>query len=255
MLPMALRLPRFVGRSLGLLVLIVVGLLLVVLGFGRLPERARNAIGVTWSRILMRLCGIRVNVRGAAPATGAVLWVSNHVSWLDIYVLNSVRYTSFVAKGEIQRWPLLGRLISGAGTIYINRSQRHAVRAVAEAMHERFRAGSPVGLFPEGTTSPGYGVLPLYASLLEPALVAQVCVQPVALLFKHNGVRSHVAAYTGEQTLLANLWIILGTRQIEIDAVFLEPLATQGKTITRHELGQQIHSRLAKIVNTEPNEM
>lgn len=249
MLPLPLRIPVFVLRLTALLVLVLLGLLVIVCGYAKLPLGARNAIGVAWSRILLRICGVRVNVYGATPIRSAALWVSNHVSWLDIYVLNSVHYTSFVAKRELRRWPVLGWLIAGAGTVFVDRTQRHAIREVAETMQTRFNRGEVVGLFPEGTTSAGYELLPFYAGLLEPALKCAVPVQPIALLFRHGEQRSDLASYTGDDTLVANLWRVLGTTGLEIEAIFLEPVETDTPGLTRHHLSATVHDQLAHLVN------
>lgn len=250
MLPLPLRIPVFAVRAAALLVLVLFGLIVIACGYAKLPLSARNAVGVAWSRALLRICGIRVNVHGAPPLRSAALWVSNHVSWLDIYVLNSVRHTSFVAKHELRRWPVLGWLIAGAGTVFVDRAQRHAIRDAARAMQARFNRGEVVGLFPEGTTSPGYELLPFYASLLEPALKCEVPVQPIALLFRHGDQRSNLAAYAGDDTMVANLWRVLGTTRLAIDAVFLDPLPTDTPGLTRQLLSETVHSRLAGVVNT-----
>src|SRR5690606_42100183 len=80
-----------------------------------MTARARANLNRYWSRRLMSLCGIGLAVQGAPLLQGPVLWVANHVSWIDIFVLNSVRATSFIAKSEIRKWPLIGWLAAGAG--------------------------------------------------------------------------------------------------------------------------------------------
>lgn len=247
-LPFLLHLPLFIIRLAALLVLVALGLAIIVCGYPLLPLRARNVIGVAWSRILLRICGIRLRKRGAAPLAGAGLWVSNHVSWLDIYVLNSFRHTAFVAKSDLRRWPVLGWLIAGAGTVFIDRTQRHGVRQASAVMQTRFTRGEILGLFPEGTTSSGFELRPFYASLLEPALRAAVPVQPVALIFLHHGRRSDLASYAGDDTLIANLWRVLGTTGLVIEAIFLEPLATTEPGLTRHALSEQVHADLTRVV-------
>src|SRR5690606_2701047 len=164
--------------------------------------RQRQWLIRNWSRVLMACCGVKIRVRGQPKTEGAVLWVSNHVSWVDIFVLDSVRAVSFIAKSDIRKWPLLGWLVAGAGTLFIERGRRHAVRAVGHQMSERFARGEAVGLFPEGTTSTGQDVAPFHTSLFEPAIRAGVDVQPVALLFYHHGRRTTRYAFVGEQTLV-----------------------------------------------------
>jgi 1-acyl-sn-glycerol-3-phosphate acyltransferase len=158
-------------------------------------------------------------------ATGPVLWAVNHVSWLDIFVLNIVRSTAFVAKKEIRHWPVIGWLAAGADTIFIERGFRHAVHRVGMAMKQRFERGQAVGLFPEGTTSEGFDVLAFYANLFEPAREPEVVIQPVALRYYHHGQRSAMPAFVGEESLLQNLWRVLGASGVSVELVFLPPIA------------------------------
>ncbi|NGM85725.1 1-acyl-sn-glycerol-3-phosphate acyltransferase [Parapusillimonas sp. SGNA-6] len=174
-----------------------------------------------WSRGLMRLCGVRIRTRGEPRLDGPVLWVANHVSWIDIFVLNSVRPTTFIAKSDIRHWPVLGWLVAGAGTVFIERGRRHAVRAVGHQMKARFDEGMAIGLFPEGTTSAGLDVELFHSGLFDAAIRAGVDIQPVALRFLHRGVRSDYVAFVGEQNLMENLWCLLGTTGVEVEVVFL----------------------------------
>jgi 1-acyl-sn-glycerol-3-phosphate acyltransferase len=151
------------------------------------------------------------------------------VSWLDIFVLNVVRSTTFVAKQEIRRWPLLGWLAAGADTIFIERGFRHAVQRVGHAMHKRFARGQVVGLFPEGTTSEGFDVLSFYGNLFEPGRATEVTVQPVALTYFYLGQRSAMPAFVGEESLIRNLWRILGATGVSVGLTFLPAVALAGQ--------------------------
>lgn len=204
-----------------LLILWVLGGLVTVLAvFPLLPLRHRQWLIHNWSIVLMACCGVRIRVRGDPRREGAVLWVANHVSWVDIFVMDSVRAVSFIAKSDIRKWPLIGWLVAGAGTLFIERGRRHAVRAVGQQMNARFARGEAVGLFPEGTTSMGLDVAPFHTSLFEPALRAGVDIQPVALLFLHKGARSTRYAFVGDQTLVHNIWNLLTATGTVVELTF-----------------------------------
>jgi len=203
------------------------GLFTVMVVFPMLGLRARQWAIKHWSRVLLACCGVRLHCRGEPVLDTAVLWVANHVSWVDIFVLDSVRATSFIAKSDIRKWPLVGWLVAGAGTLFIERGRRHAVRAVGHQMNERFARGEAVGLFPEGTTSEGMDVAPFHTSLFEPAVRAEVDVQPVALMFLHRGRRTSRYAFVGEQTLVHNLWNLLTTTGTEVQMVFCPVIPSQ----------------------------
>lgn len=199
---------------------VVLGLLSVTLLFPVLPLSVRGCMIRHWSRALMVLCGVNMRLTGYSPHAGAVLWVANHVSWVDIFVLNAVRPTAFIAKSDIRRWPVIGWLVAGAGTVFIERGKRHAVRAVGQQMQQRFARGEVIGLFPEGTTSPGFDVAPFHTSLFDPAIRAGVDIQPVALRFFHQGRRSDRVAFVGDQNLVQNLWFLLTSHDVVVELDF-----------------------------------
>lgn len=246
-----MKLLRFVLRLFLVLPWIVFGLLCVGLVYPWLRPKSRAWLNRSWSRFLMAACGVRVVFRGEPRMTGPVLLVANHVSWIDIFVLNSARATSFVAKSEIRSWPVIGWLVAGAGTLFIERGQRHAVHAMGESMQARFRQGDAVGLFPEGTTSEGNELRPFHASLFEPARAAAVEIQPVALRFLQHGQRSGFAAFIGDESLVANLWRVMGTTGLSVEVVFLPPLATRnadGSLPTRLELSHQARDAIQRAL-------
>lgn len=243
-----LKLPRVILRLALVAPWIVFGLLCVGLAYPFMELPARAGLNRYWSRKLMAMCGIRVVASGEPVLSGPVLWVANHVSWVDIFVVNSVRATAFVAKSEIRNWPLIGWLAAGAGTLFIERGQRHAVHAVGESVQMRFRQGVAVGLFPEGTTSEGDTVRPFHASLFEPARTAGVPIQPVVLRFLQHGRRSPLAAFVGEETLAVNLWRVLGATGLAVEVEFLPPLQAQapdGQPVSRLEISRQARAAIA----------
>ena len=180
---------RVVWRVAVLLPWILYGLLAVGVIYPFVGMRQRAAMNRMWSRVLLRIFDVRMTVAGAPITRQAVLYVANHVSWIDIFVMNAQRPTAFIAKSEIRDWPVIGWLVAGAGTLFIERGQRRAIPVVSAAMQARLERGEAVGLYPEGTTSDGVSLLPFRASLFEPAHQAGVTIQPVALVYSRGGDR------------------------------------------------------------------
>lgn len=241
---------RFLVRALFALVWMLVGLLIVILFYPFMRLSLKMKIKQGWSRVLLKGCGITVTTRGEAITQGAVLYVVNHVSWLDIFVLNCERATAFVAKSEIRHWPLIGLLAHLADTIFIERASRHAVHKVGVAMQQHFERDQSVGLFPEGTTSTGYGLLPFYANLFEPARKAGAAIQPVVLKYYHHGRRSDYAAFVGEQTLVQNMWCVFGSTGTSIEMMFLPVLWDgQGEPPVRAELSRAAHQVMGRALD------
>ncbi|HEX7386006.1 MAG TPA: lysophospholipid acyltransferase family protein [Castellaniella sp.] len=237
----------FVIRAVAVIVWIVLGLATELLVFPALRRSARRSVVRGWSRGLMVLCGVHLQVMGQPVLQGPVLWVSNHVSWVDIFAFNSVRTTSFVAKSDIRRWPVIGLLVAWAGTLFIDRGHRQAVRQASQQMQDCFTQGDAVGLFPEGTTTEGLDLLPFHAGLFDAAVQAQVAVQPVALRFMRGARRAPELAFVGEQTLVANLWWLLGATRVRVECEFL-PLIPVSAQSQRGTLAHQARAAIRQKI-------
>src|SRR5437868_2843238 len=135
------------------------------------PERRRGLVG-WWAGKLLRIVGVTTLVEGTPPRPSerAAMIAANHVSWLDIFAVQSVRPTRFVAKSEVRDWPLAGWIAERAGTLFIRRGVRRDTARINDLVHSALEAGDCVGIFPEGTTTSGDTLLKFHSSLFEPAV-------------------------------------------------------------------------------------
>jgi len=186
-------------------------------------ERLDYVMTRWWSGRIVRIFGFRIS-RIGAPLPGAVMFVANHVSWLDIELMHSQRIMSFVAKAEIARWPLIGWLATRAGTIYHQRGSAHSLGAVMERVVARLREGMAVGIFPEGGTGPGDRVKTFHARIFQVAADANVPVQPVALCYGDGGRMDLRVPFGAKESFLANFLRLLGSPSLAATVHFLEPV-------------------------------
>ena len=191
------------------------------------PEREKRV--ERWAQDLLERFGVRLEVRGAPPASGPILLVANHISWLDIVVLHASRYCRFVSKANVRHWPLIGTLASGAGTLYVERESRRDAMRVVHRMVEALRQGDVLAIFPEGTTSDGGAVLPFHANLLQAAIAADAPVQPVTLRFFEASKASVAVAYVGDDSLIGCIWRTLCAQNLRAVVVFGEPQHAAGR--------------------------
>jgi 1-acyl-sn-glycerol-3-phosphate acyltransferase len=184
-----------------------------------------------WALKMLAILGIRLELRGVPPAAGPVLLVANHISWLDILVMHAARYCRFVSKADVKRWPLIGTLATGAGTLYIERESRRDALRVVHHVAESLQRGEIVAVFPEGTTSDGLALLPFHANLIQAAISACALVQPVALKFVDTatGATSLTPCYLGDDTLVGSVWRTLAGPPITAVVAYGEPQADQGR--------------------------
>jgi len=177
-----------------------------------------------WSAGLMRIFGFRLR-RYGTPLPGAVMFVANHVSWIDIELMHSQRMMGFVAKAEIARWPLVGWLASRGGTIYHHRGSNDSLHGVMHQMVQRLQSGQAVGVFPEGRTTRGDAVGVFHARIFQPAVLAGVPAQPVALKYGQRGNAQTIVAFGERESFFANFVRLLGEPGRVAEVHFLEPVA------------------------------
>jgi len=167
---------------------------------------------------LLEILVVSVVVRGDLDLrNGNVLVVANHVSWLDVFVLNAIHPVRFVAKAELGRWPIARAMVHGAGTLLIERAKRHDTQRVNHHIAAVLAAGDVVAIFPEATTSDGATTLPFKSSLLQPIVEAAGKVQPVAIRYRGRDSRRSLApAYVGDLTFLESVWRVCGEESLRV---------------------------------------
>lgn len=202
-------------------------LLIALFLIDRPDVRLRNRHMQPWSAALLDTMGIGLDVHGELPSDDAPVFIAaNHVSWLDIWVINAVCPTLFVAKSEIRGWPVFGWLAARVGTLFIERSRRADTRKVNDRIIARLAvSGERIAVFPEGSTTDGSVVRPFHSSLFQPAVGAGARVYPVAIRYVDaRGVRSEVPAYIDDMSLLTSMWRIAGAEGLRAELHFLEPI-------------------------------
>jgi len=216
--------------------------------FAALSFHERQARVQSWSRRMLRLMGVRLLVHGEAPE-GAGLLLSNHISWLDIVVINAARPSRFVAKSDIRHWPVIGRLVEGSGAVFIEREKRRDAMRVVHHVAERLRAGDVVAVFPEGTTGDGCGLLPFHANLLQAAVVTDAPAWPLGLRYSdaRDGSRHDAPTYVGDTTLVASLWRTLRQTGLQAEVRWGEPDTAQGRD--RRTWSEALRLQIAELLD------
>jgi 1-acyl-sn-glycerol-3-phosphate acyltransferase len=200
---------------------------LTLSGFDR-DQRRRHALVRWWNHGVLRILNVHLHLEGQI-ASGAVLYTANHISWLDIPCLRAVVDAAFVAKDEVRRWPVIGRMSEQAGTIFLKRGGHNASNETAEHMTWSLARRRPVIVFPEGTTSEGRKVRYFYARLYQSAVRTQGVVQAVAIAYPHaSGAHPHVP-FVGDDDLVRHLWRLLNEDRIDARLVFCAPLPAAGR--------------------------
>lgn len=224
---------------------LVAGLATCAFVFPWAGQRLRERLTRRWSLQLLALCRVSVEQGHGAPALAHALIVANHVSWLDIFVINSLHPCRFVAKAEIRGWPLLGWLAGRAGTVFIARGDRRGLRDIFKGLVGMLRQGQRVAFFPEGTTSRQGVILPFHANLLEAAIDASVAVQPYALEYVDERGAHHTSVdYVGETTFVNSFFAILSGPPVRARLTCLAPVSSVGEH--RRDLAQAARTAISR---------
>ncbi len=217
-----------------------------------LDRRLATAIPFIYHRLLCRILGLRLVVRGRRHKRQSVLFVANHSSWLDIPVLSAVIPGSFVAKTEVAGWPIFGQLAKLQRTVFVERERRARTGDSRDEIAARLDGGDSLILFPEGTSSDGNRVLPFKSALFGAAEIdvtrkdgpGPVIVQPVSVAYTRlSGLpigRDWRPFFTwfGDMELAPHLWRALQFGPITVEIEFHAPLSVREagsrKALARH---------------------
>jgi 1-acyl-sn-glycerol-3-phosphate acyltransferase len=223
------------------------GLWIIKRQFAHLSEAQREAHIRLWALELLRLAAIKLVVNGTPAARGPVLVVANHISWLDILVIDAVRPCRFVSRADVKHWPVVGALVAGAGTLFIEREKRRDAMRIMHHMSEHLRMGHVLAVFPEGTTSEGHSVAPFHANLLQSAISAGAPVQPLAISYRDAATQaiSTAPSYAGDVSLLTSMWRTLRGPQLEAHLHYGPPQPASGRE--RRAWAQALHDEVEKL--------
>jgi 1-acyl-sn-glycerol-3-phosphate acyltransferase len=211
----------------------------------------RRRILQNWSVGLLDIFNVRIDIADddALCSLRRGLLVTNHISWLDVFVLNAVVPMRFVAKSEVRRWPIIGWLCARAQTIFLERGKARSAARINVQMVSLLECGECLAVFPEGTTTDGRQVAHFHSSLLQPAIDAGALVHPVAIRYQDNRGRfSTAAAYIDDLSFGASMWNILSTPELHVQLLATEPLDAQ--TMDRRSLTQTSHERISDALHT-----
>ncbi len=218
-----------------------------------LDRKLAVAVPFFFHKMLCRALGVKLVVHGRRHKRGAVLYIANHSSWLDIPVMSAVIPGSFVAKSEIEGWPIFGFLAKLQRTVFVQREKRSRTAESRDVLVDRLRGGDNLILFPEGTSSDGCRVLPFKSALFGAAEIevprrgggiGPVVVQPVTVSYTQlQGMpmgRDYRPFFTwfGDMELAPHLVQALSFGPITAEIEFHAPLtvteAGSRKSLARH---------------------
>jgi 1-acyl-sn-glycerol-3-phosphate acyltransferase len=186
---------------------------------GHLDQGRLQNIILEWARKLLGVMSMDIEIKGAPPEmTRPVLFVGNHLSYVDIPLLMASVPVVFVAKEEVSKWLIIGQASKKAGTVFVKResgkSRANAAEAIAETLLIRKRS---IGIFPSGTTCITEDV-PWRHGAFKLAEKHQIPVQPFRI--KYEPLRK--LAYIEKDTFATHLLALLRLERVKATIEFDE---------------------------------
>jgi putative phosphoserine phosphatase/1-acylglycerol-3-phosphate O-acyltransferase len=193
---------------------ITIGLPVVALDRG--TRRWANIAATTWGELGTALAGIDVRVTGEEHlwSSRPAVFIFNHQSAVDVLLLCKLLRRDFVAisKQEVRKNPVFGPLFALAGTVFIDRFDRHrAIEALRPAI-EALKTGLSIAIAPEGTRMPTPRLGRFKKGAFHIAMAAGVPIVPLVFRNALDALPKH--------------GVIL--RPAQIDVVVHPPISTVG---------------------------
>lgn len=220
----------------------------------KLDRRAAQPLSRAYWAVVCRILGFDVTAHGRLCLDAPVLYVGNHASYFDIFILGSLIPGYFVAKDDVAHWPVMGFLARIAETVFVERRSSRSAEQRDE-LSRRLDQGDSLILFPEGTSNDGNKVLPFKSALFSIAERDQgrLLVQPVSIAYTRldgmplgRFLRPFFAWY-GDMTLVPHIWAAAGLGVVKVEVEFHPPL-TIAECGTRKHLSLRCHKVIAQAL-------
>jgi 1-acyl-sn-glycerol-3-phosphate acyltransferase len=210
-----------------------------------LPKSEQEKIVKFWCKKLLSIFEIKVEIKGEELLLynqKKYLIVSNHISWLDIIVIQSIKPSIFVAKSDVASWPLFGWVAHMTGTIFIKREKVSDIKKALRKMKRRLSKRS-VCIFPEGTSTNGRYILPFKSNLFQSSIDSDRAILPICLRYEENNAYTDKAAFIGDMSLIDSIMKIKNEKEIRAVVHVLHAIKSQGN---RKELASYTHEMIQK---------
>ena len=232
-----------------ILVLIHVFLgLICIIFFPIINRKSKKKLIKSWSLMLLRIFKINLiinkNLKKILTKKNYLI-VSNHISWLDIFIINAAYPVAFVAKHSISKWPVLSWLVRASETIFIDRKRITKIKETSKEIEHFLENKGSICIFPEGTSTDGSKLLNFKSNLLQTAINKNISVLPIAIQYLHNQNYCSAPGYYGDLTLLDSIRNLIRFDNIDARLTIL----TEIKSISnRKVLANEAYVKISKVI-------
>ena len=223
--------------------------------FGKIIPSIEKWLPVLFHKLLLWQLSIKVEIVGEIyQSKKSNLFISNHLSYLDIPILGSKFPVRFVAKSEVESWTFFGFLAKKGRSIFIKRNKSDSFNQKNKLL-DILSSGEKVFLFPEGTTSDGNRVLEFKSSAFASVENQNFTIQPIVVFYSDfNGIPINrwlrpMIAWYGDMDLKPHLFKLVGLKSIKAELIYLEPVNTQNFE-NRKDLSNHLEDKIRKAYSS-----
>ena len=215
------------------------------------PRGFTSKLITTWLYLAAKTFAVKIKTFGT-PLPEKVLFVANHISWLDILVIGGIVPVHFLSKHEVKTIPLLGWLATRAGTLYIKRGKKDSASDATIEITEALNKQHNSLVFAEGTTTDGH-IKKFHGRMLQSAIDAHATIQPIAIFYPRKNLENNktelnpAALFIGNTTAGESMNLILQEAKINVEVHFLKPIEAKGKS--RDELAIHAYEEVVDAIS------
>ena len=223
--------------------------------FGKIIPSIEKWLPVLFHKMLLWLLSIEVEIIGETDhSQKSNLFISYHLSYLDIPILGSKFPMRFVAKSDVESWPIFGFLAKKGRSIFIRRNKTDSFIQKNKIL-DLLSSGEKIFIFPEGTTSDGNRVLEFKSSSFSSVENQNFIIQPMVIVYSNlNGIPINrwlrpMIAWYGDMDLRPHLFKLIGLMSIKAKLIYLDPVNTQNFE-NRKDLSNYLEDRIRKVYSS-----
>ena len=223
--------------------------------FGKIIPSIEKWLPVLFHKMLLWLLSIEVEIIGETDhSKKSNLFISNHLSYLDIPILGSKFPMRFVAKSEVENWPFFGFLAKKGRSIFIRRNKTDSFIQKNKIL-DLLSSGDKIFIFPEGTTSDGNRVLEFKSSSFSSVENQNFIIQPMVIVYSNlNGIPINrwlrpMIAWYGDMDLKPHLSKLVGLISIKAKLIYLEPVHTKNFE-NRKDLSNHLENKIRTVYSS-----
>ena len=220
------------------------------------PYSARNFLNRVikfYSKIILSILRVHIDHQIFTQPQVNALVISNHLSYLDIFIIFSLYPAAFVTSIEMKKTPILGQIVTIGGCLFVERRSRKNLSNEIKEITNALIAGLNVVIFPEATSTNGEKVIRFKRPLFQSAIDANTNVLPVTINYQFidgepvtKNSRDGVCWY-GDMSIFSHILKLVTFKRIDVSVTESAYISPTGKDIT--ELSSEARNIVASKYN------